>query len=137
MKLYFDSSALTKRYIFEKGSEEMDRFFLETDSVAVSSICLPEIISAFTRLLRENKISGRQYDQCKRKFIEDFTSFEVCQVSAEVLKRSITILEHTELRAADAVHVASAMEMKVDIFISGDKKQILAAKKFNLMVNSV
>ncbi len=137
MKLYFDSSALTKRYIFEKGSEEMDRFFLETDSVAVSSICLPEIISAFTRLLREKKISGRQYDQCKIKFIEDFTSFEVCQVSAEVLKRSITILEHTELRAADALHVASAMEMKVDIFISGDKKQILAAKKFNLMVNSV
>ena len=65
MKLYFDSSALTKRYIFEKGSEEMDRFFLETDSVAVSSICLPEIISAlagkeFTVIVAVAELIGLQ-----------------------------------------------------------------------------
>ncbi len=137
MKIYFDSSALTKRYIQEKGSDLLDRFFLEAESVVVSSTCLPEIISALSRLHREKKLSGHQYNQCKRAVIEDFSAFEVCQLSPEVLKISLTILEHTELRAMDALHVASAIEAKAARFISSDTRQITAAKKFGLKVESV
>ena len=137
MKLYFDSSALTKRYISEKGSDLIDRFFLEADSVVVSSICLPEIISALSRLRGEKRLNTHQYHQCKRAAIEDVASFEVCQLSPEVLKTTITILEHSELRAADALHVASAIEAKVSRFVSSDAKQIAAAKKFNLTVDLV
>ena len=137
MKFYFDSSALTKRYISEKGSDLIDRFFLEAESVVVSSICLPEIISALSRLRREKKLDIHQYNQCKRAAIEDFASFEVCQLSPEVLKTTITILEHSELRAADALHVASAIEAKASRFVSSDARQIAVAKKFNLTVDSI
>lgn len=137
MKLYFDSSALTKRYIVEKGSDLIDRLFLEADSVVVNSICLPEIISALARLLREKKLSAHQYNQCKRAAIEDFAAFEVCQILPEVLKTSIAVLEHTDSRAMDALHVASAIESKVSRFISSDARQIAAAKKFGLTVDAV
>ena len=101
----------------------------------VSSICLPEIISALSRLRREKKLNAHQYNQCKRAVIEDFASFEVCQLSSDVLRTTINILEHCELRAADAIHVASAIEAKTARFISSDARQIAAAKKFNLAVD--
>lgn len=137
MKFYFDSSALTKRYISEKGSDRVDSLFLEADSVVVSSICLPEIISALARLRREKKLNADQYNQCKRAAIEDITAFEVCLLSPEVLKTTIHVLEHSELRAADAVHVASAINAKVSRFVSSDARQISTAKEFNLTVDSV
>ena len=136
MKFYFDSSALTKRYIREKGSDLVDGFFLEADAVVISSICLPEIISALSRLRREKKLNTHQYSQCKRAVIQDFLAFEVCQLSSEVMKRSIDVLEQTQLRTLDALHVASAIEAGVDQFISSDIRQIAAAKKFNLKVGS-
>ena len=136
MKFYFDSSALTKRYISEPGSGNIDRLFLEAESIVVSSICLLEIISALSRLLREKKLNVPQYNQCKRAVLEDFASFEVCQLSSEVLNTTIAVLEDSRLRAADAIHVASAVEAKVSRFVSSDAKQIEAAKKFKLTVDS-
>jgi len=137
LKFYFDSSALLKRYIDEKGSDLVDGLFLEADAVVVSSICLPEIISALSRLRRETKLNAHQYNQCKRAALEDFAAFEVCQLSSEVLRTTIHILEHSELRAADALHVASAINAKVSRFVSSDTKQTLTAKEFNLTVESV
>ena len=137
MKLYFDSSALVKRYIREKGSDLIDHFFLEAESVVVSGICLPEIISALSRVRREKKLNAHQYNQCKRAAVEDFAAFEVCQLSPEVLKTSIAILEGTDSRAMDALHVASAIEAKASRFISSDARQIAAAKKFGLTIEQV
>ena len=115
----------------------MDNFFMEADTVVVSALFLPEIISTLSRLHREKRLNAVEYNKCKREAVEDFVSFEVCDVSPEILNTSVQILEHTDLRAADAIHLASAIKSKAAIFISSDKKQILAAKKFNLMVNSV
>ena len=137
MKFYFDSSALVKRYIQEKGSDVVDKLFQEADAVIVNAICLPEIISALSRLRREKKLSSHQYAQCKRAVIEDFTAFEVCQLSIEVISRSVDVLEKSKLRAMDALHVAAAIETKASRFISGDIEQIAAAKEFGLSIESV
>ena len=138
MKVFFDSSALAKRYIEdEMKSDQIDRLVFEADSVVVSSICLPEIISAFARLRREKKLSTVQYNQCKRSAIEDFSAFQVCQLTPEVINRSITLLEHVELRAMDALHVACAIEAKASLFVSSDTRQNAAAKKFSLTINPV
>ena len=138
MKVFFDSSALAKRYIEdEMKSDQIDRLMFEADSVVVSSICLPEIISAFARLRREKKLSTVQYHQCKRSTIEDFSTFEVCQLSPEVIRRSIILLENAELRTLDALQLACAIETKESVFVSSDKRQNAAAKKFRLAVNPV
>ena len=134
MRVFFDPSALVKRYIEEKGSDQVESFFLQADSIVVSGICMPEIISAFARRRRESILNTVQYNQCKKSLVEDFTVFQICQLSDAVIKASISILEHSEIRAMDALHVACAIESKVALFVSSDKRQILAAKKFNLMV---
>src|SRR3989338_1901926 len=123
MKFFFDSSAIAKRYIKENGSDLVDQLFLEADSIVVSSICLPEIMSALARRLREKKLNIVQYNQCKRSVIEDFSAFEICQLSSEVIRRSIKLLEHAELRTLDALQLACAIETKESVFVSSDKRQ--------------
>ena len=137
MKFFFDSSAIAKRYIKEAGSELVDQLFLEADSIVVSSICLPEIMSALTRRRREKKLSTAQYNQCKRSAIEDFSSFEVRQLSPEVIRRSIILLENAELRTLNALQLACAIETKESVFVSSDKRQNAAAEKFSLKINPV
>ena len=118
-------------------SDQIDRLVFEADSVVVSSISLPEIISAFARLRREKKLSTAQYNQCKRSVVEDFSTFEVCQLSPEVIRRSILLLENAELRTLDALQLACAIETEGSVFVSSDKRQLAAAKKFSLKVNPV
>ena len=137
MKFFFDSSSIAKRYIKEKGSDQVDQLFLEADSIVVSSICLPEIMSALARRRREKKLSPAQYNQCKRSAVEDFSAFQVCQLSSEVIRRSIILLENAELRILDALQLACAIETKESVFVSSDKRQLTAAKKFSLRVNPV
>lgn len=137
MKFFFDSSSIAKRYIKEEGSDQVDQLFLEADSVVVSSICLPEIVSALVRRRREKKLNMAQYNLCKRSAIEDFSAFEICQLSSEVIRRSILLLEHAELRTLDALQLACAIEIKGSIFVSSDKRQNAAAKKLGLTINPV
>ena len=137
MKFYFDSSALFKRYIAEKGSDRIDDLFFEADSVVVSGISLPEIISALSRLHREKKLNAHQYNQCKKAVLTDFVGFQECSLSPEVVSMAILVLERGDLRAADAIHIASALEAKVSRFISSDARQVAAAKIFNLAVEAV
>lgn len=137
MTFYFDSSVLLKRYIAEKGSERVDALFLEADAIAVSALGLPEIISTLCRLHREKKLSSAQYNQCKQAVIDDFAAFDVYPLSPEITKATMDILERSDLRAADAIHVACAMEAKAIRFISSDVRQIKAAKDLHLKVESV
>ena len=137
MRVFFDSSSLAKRYIDEKGSDQIHPLFLQAESVLVSSICLPEIISAFARLRREKKISMTQYDKCKRSAVEDFATFQICQLSPEVIRTCIALLERADLRAMDALHVACAIEAKAALFVSSDERQLAAAKKFKLTIKPV
>lgn len=66
MKIFFDTSAFAKRYVAEKGSEKVITLLQQADSLAVSVICLPELISTFSRLLREKKFSITDYQDLKK-----------------------------------------------------------------------
>jgi predicted nucleic acid-binding protein len=137
MLTFFDSSAFAKRFIEETGSDEIEKICLESDSIALSSICFPEIISALNRRLRENNLSKKEYLLIKNRMLEEFDSLEIINVVAEVIAKSISLLEKNKLRTLDAIHIASALIWKAELFVSADKRQILAAKKAGLKVKLV
>lgn len=137
MLTYFDSSAFAKRFIEETGSDEIEKICLESDSIALSSICFPEIISALNRRLRENNITKKEYLLIKDKMLEEFDSLEIINVVPEVIAKSIYLLEKNNLRTLDAIHIASALLWKSELFVSADKRQIFAAKKAGMKVRFV
>jgi len=134
MHVFFDTSTLVKRYIEEKGSNETASLFLKTSRVSTSLICLPEIMSALNRALREKKLNKSLYTKTKKVVINDFNDFSIYDLTSKVITYTITLLENSPLKTMDALHLACALEAEPDIFVSSDIQQIKAAKKLHLKV---
>lgn len=58
MKVFLDTSAFAKRYVLEEGSDNVVALCRQADNLIVSVICLPELMSTFSRLVREKKLAG-------------------------------------------------------------------------------
>jgi len=132
MKVFLDSSSFAKRFIKEKGSESIDGILSKASVLGLSVICLPEIISALNRKVREKSLSPYDYSLAKNRLSEDLQDAEIIQLTPNVISHVTTLLEVSNLRAMDALHVACAIEWEADLFVSSDKIQLQAARKAKL-----
>ena len=136
MKVFLDSSAFTKRYIVESGSGKVAALIEQADDLAASIICLPELISSFSRLVRE-KLSKANYLKLKDNALADLADVGICQITPDVLASTAKLLESNPLRAMDAIHIACAHAVEADVFVSADHRQLAAARKFGLKIVDV
>lgn len=134
MRVFFDSSAFAKRYLCEDGSELVLSWCDQATELCLSGIALPEIISAFCRLQRENLITQLQYCQLKTMLMTDIIDAAICDLTPEVIRGAVIALENNVLRGMDAIHVGSALVLKADVFVSADARQCLAAQRAGLQV---
>jgi predicted nucleic acid-binding protein len=134
LNLFTDSSALAKRYIADEKSEELDGLLQSADSMAVSVLCLPEIVSALCRRLRERFLTKSQYATAKAALESDLADAAVIAMVDEVLLGGIRLLELFPLRASDALQISSALAWQADVFVSADARQCSAAKAAGLKV---
>lgn len=137
MRIFFDSSAFVKRYISEAGTDSVLEWCDQATEIILSGIVLPEIISVFCRLQREAKITATQYLQLKSLLLADIEDVAICDLTPAVLAQAISSLEKNVLRGMDVIHIGSAIVLKADIFISSDKRQLDAAARMGLRVESV
>lgn len=132
MKTFFDSSSFAKRYIEEKGSQLVDNICQEASDLSISVICIPEIISALNRRVRERSLSRKDYTIIKRALSEDVRDILIINLTDDVISSSTKLLEKYSLRAMDALHISCALEWGAGLFVSSDKKQIHAAEQAGL-----
>ena len=132
MRLFLDSSALAKRYADEPGRAVVLARCEEADEVLLSSICLPEIYSLLHRKRREGEISEDQYRFLSRRFLHDCENSTLLDLDQEVLETSIRCHEVAPLRALDSIHVACALVVGCDLFLSADRRQVVAARLLGL-----
>lgn len=131
MRIYFDTSTLSKCYVKESGSEKASQYLFQADEVLVSSIVYPEVISALNRKLRESIITSTEYEDTKM-FTEEFLEMTVIPTSLDIALLTDTILESSILRGMDSVHIATAINRESDLFLTSDKKQYESAIKSGL-----
>ena len=132
MKTFFDSSAFAKRYVEEPGSRVVDSLCQEATEVALSVLCVPEIISALNRRVREGVLTGREYAEAKQYLSRDIRDAVIVNLVPQVVYTCTKILEASPVRAADALQIACAIEWETELFVSANKRQISAAKKAGL-----
>lgn len=132
MRLAADSSALAKRYILEDGSETMDLILQQASDLALCIITVPEIVSALNRRLREHILTAADYRSIKRQLLDDVRDAAILQLTPAVISTSIRVLENNLLRAMDGLHIACALEWSADLFVTADRKQLIAAKNTGL-----
>jgi len=137
MKVFFDSSALAKRYIEEPGSDKVEKICSQAALLGVSSICIPEVVSALCRLRWRSTITEGQYENAKQALLKDLENALICNITPSVIRQSIHILETNRVRTLDALHIGCALEWKAEVFVSSDVRQTSAARRTGLKVLAV
>ena len=137
MRTFFDASAFVKRCIEEPGSQQVDDFCQAASELALSVICVPEIMSALNRHVREQILAPEQYRAIKQYLFEDVRDAAIVNLTPRVIASAISLLETSPLRAMDALHVACALEWGAELFVSADKRQLNAANKAGLKTMAV
>ncbi len=137
MRVFFDTSSFVKRYIDEPGAEMVIEICRKAEDLVVSVICLPEMFSTLNRLVREGKLSSRDYEKTRHLILKEIEDVEICYITAEVVARTIKCLENNPVRALDALHLGCALVVGPDLFVSSDHRQIEAAGREGLKVIEV
>jgi predicted nucleic acid-binding protein len=128
MKLFLDSSAFAKRFIDESGSRQVEALCSQATELGLSVICVPEIISALNRRLREKSLFRPDYARVKQRLSQDVHDAIIINLTTDVIQSCIEILETNPLRTLAALHIACAMAWEADLFASADHRQIVAAR---------
>lgn len=137
MNVFLDTSALVKRYVEEPGSDAVAEILAGAEGLVVSSLCLPECVSAFRRLARDGHMSDEDYEELKGHLLGDLSDAVICHVVPNVLELAVDHLERHPLRTLDALQLACARAALPDLFVTADRKQGEAARAEGLAVRDV
>jgi len=137
LRVFFDTSALVKRYVEEPGSDQVQELCAGADSLTLSVLCFPEMISTLNRLVREKRIHGSTYGELKARMLEDLGDAEVVNLTPGVVARAVRFLETSPLRALDALPLGCAAEVEADVVVSADDRQLEAGRRAGLPVVDV
>lgn len=138
MILYFDTSALLKKYISENGSNIVDNLLMSSSEVYISILGQIESISAFRRLLIEKEIENIDYEMLKRELNYDFQFFSIINMTENIISSSIEMIDKYQLKTLDSIHLGSAISIKneIDYFVSCDTELLKAAKNEGLKIKN-
>jgi predicted nucleic acid-binding protein len=106
--LYLDTSAVVKLYATEPGSMQTRRTVRRADEVASSLLAYVETRAAFARKKRMRQLSDTELERAKRAFELDWGGFVKMPANVEMVNRAADLAEHFQLRAYDALHLATA-----------------------------
>jgi predicted nucleic acid-binding protein len=137
LNVFFDSSALAKRYVEEAKSDRVQDILSSAASLTISVICISEIVSALCRRRRERRLTPQQYLSAKKALFADIEDMSVVNLTDQVIARAIDILEKWPLRSSDSLHIASAAEWSAQLFVSADERQCAAARQYGLQVEEL
>jgi uncharacterized protein len=145
IKIYFfDSSALIKRYVNEKGSTRIREITASQagNIVVLSRITWVEILSALARLQRESKIDTADIATVIKTFKFELDNyFKVVEAGRTIIEKAGEYVQKHPLRAYDSVQLASAMSIypfflhvnpKIFTFVSADDRLLNTAQKEGL-----
>jgi uncharacterized protein len=124
MNLYFDSSALLKRYLNEKGDAKVRGLFDKSERIFVSAVTHVECASAFQRLLQTKFIDKSEYERLTTEIAIDFPFFETVPFDEDVKQIALRVIEKHPLKPLDTIQLASLIYIaeEVESFVVCDNK---------------
>ena len=132
MKIFFDTSALLKRYLPESGREAVLTLVASATTAVAAPHCKVELYSALNRVRRETQASDASYHDTCAEVERNFSDMQVVPLSAGVERYAIRALEASAMRGMDALHVGAALSAGVDLFVTADVRQFNGAQALGL-----
>jgi predicted nucleic acid-binding protein len=134
MITYFDTSSLLKFIIKEIGSEENLNIWNFSDEKVCSQLTRTEMHSALMRKVREGSISASAMRARLDAMDKLFADVVLVDITSEVIDASCELVKELPLKSADAIHLATALMVRADLFSSSDKKLCAAASESGIAV---
>jgi uncharacterized protein len=130
---------LLKLYLPEPGSDEFNEIVEGRDDILVSDLAVTEIVSATARRLRQGSLPREAARRLQHAILGrlDEGVYHRVELTRDVHRRAehlLLTLEHTPLRAADALHLALAATARAASLASFDARLVAAARAAGLAV---
>jgi uncharacterized protein len=137
--IYFDTSALAKWYINERGSNEVEKFIIAQGPVAISDLTMVEMRSLVARRKRERHFNSSLEMEIFSTFQEDIRrKIIICHPLPSGLAAAamhlLNRLSDSSLATLDAWHLAIAGEIGAEIVATADRIMAEAAEALGLEV---
>jgi uncharacterized protein len=110
--MYFDTSALVKRYVSEVGSHWVRVTLAQSSQnvVYASALAQPEVISALQRKVREAQLTQVDAHRLARRVASHFAwRYRLLAITPGVVAQACALVQAHPLRAYDAVYLACAL----------------------------
>ncbi len=138
MILYLDTSAFLKLFLAEGGAHLVAEWVAQATTVFTSRLTFVEACAALGRRSREGSLDRSQVAAAHRALVDRWPKVSVVEVD-EVAAGAVAM--RRDLRAYDAVHLASALEVRGRVgesirvaFCTFDHRQAAAARAEKLQV---
>jgi uncharacterized protein len=124
---YFDTSALVKLLINERGTDQAWETWLDAAPPISARVTFAEVRAALAAGLRSGRLRRSDHEdagQLLEVLWREVSPVEIDQVLVELAG---DLAEQHALRGYDAVHLAAALTAGAEILVSSDAEQLRAA----------
>ncbi|MEM7765889.1 MAG: type II toxin-antitoxin system VapC family toxin [Pseudomonadota bacterium] len=138
MKAVLDTSAIVKHYALEPGHDQLEQALELIETPVISRLCAIELVATFYRLVRTRRLTEATCQDLIAVFDGDCQNvFDVYPLTDALTLSTLETVRRAQtlpLRAADAIHIQTALDAGADRFVTGDRQQAAAADALGLTV---
>jgi len=131
--LYLDASALVKRYIAERGTDEVAKSISTAEAVGTSILSRAEIIAALAKAVRVGVLEHDAAHSAAQLFRGEWQNLIRIQTTETLIARTDSLAWELGLRGYDSVHLASAIiwseNMEQELHLATFDRQLWNAAK--------
>lgn len=130
--LFFDTSALAKRYAEEPGTDTVDELIeSEATTVILTSLTVVELASALRRKHNRGDLSESEVDGLLTAFFEEaLERFTLVALDETRFERALDLVLEADLRTLDSLQLAAALDVNDELdvtFVCADRDLVAVA----------
>lgn len=129
MIVFFDTSALFKRYVQETGSKVVLNYCDRATKIILASITTFEFQTTLCRRLHEQTLDRQSFNAVLRDWMMDAPFYQFVPLDSVLETAAMQVSRHSTLKTLDVIQLASASVANPDYFLVADKKLFTTAQK--------
>ncbi len=141
--MYLDSAYIVKFYVNEPESAAVRNLIAKADVLSSTNLAVAEVTCALHRHMREGSLNRKQISELLAAFLDHIHDgvWNLVPLTDGLLNRTALLVrampEGVPLRAADAIHLTTALDLGEREVWTNDRHLLAAAPHFGLLGRSV
>ena len=129
MRAFVDTSTLLKKYVEERGSQQLEQVLGGVSDLIVSPVTWVELNAAVARRLRGKLLTAQQSSWILSEAETDFRSCSQVVWGEELVEAATRMVNRYPLKTLDAIQLAAGVLSKPDLFLTSDRRLFEEARK--------